>query len=76
MHALTSSFAAIPVPRRRHSQTDNVNEVLASWNKEHGPFTVYVDNVGGEQLDAALAHIAPRGRIVAIGGISGSVCFP
>ncbi|KWU46733.1 alcohol dehydrogenase [Rhodotorula sp. JG-1b] len=61
----------LKVERVFNYKTDNVNEVLASWNKEHGPFTVYVDNVGGEQLDAALAHIAPRGRIVAIGGISG-----
>ena len=32
---------------------------------------VYFDNVGGEILDAALAHIAERARIVLCGGISG-----
>jgi NADPH-dependent curcumin reductase CurA len=31
---------------------------------------VYFDNVGGPILDAALAHIAPRARIVLCGGIS------
>ena len=32
---------------------------------------VYFDNVGGEILDAALAHIAERARVVLCGGISG-----
>jgi NADPH-dependent curcumin reductase CurA len=32
---------------------------------------VYFDNVGGEILDAALAHIALRARVVLCGGISG-----
>jgi NADPH-dependent curcumin reductase CurA len=31
---------------------------------------VYFDNVGGEMLDAALAHLAMRGRIVLCGAIS------
>ena len=32
---------------------------------------VYFDNVGGEILDAALAHLAQRARVVLCGGISG-----
>ena len=32
---------------------------------------VFFDNVGGEILDAALAHIAQRARVVLCGGISG-----
>lgn len=29
--------------------------------KEHGPIDIYFDNVGGEQLDAALLYAAPLG---------------
>lgn len=32
---------------------------------------IYFDNVGGEALDAALAHLALRGRVVLCGAISG-----
>lgn len=32
---------------------------------------VYFDNVGGPILEAALAHLAPRARVVLCGGISG-----
>jgi NADPH-dependent curcumin reductase CurA len=32
---------------------------------------VYFDNVGGRVLDAALAHLALRGRVVLCGAISG-----
>lgn len=35
----------------------------------HG-IDIYFDNVGGEMLDAALAHLAMRGRIVLCGAIS------
>jgi NADPH-dependent curcumin reductase CurA len=34
---------------------------------------VYLDNVGGEPLRAALANIAPRGRIALCGAISGYI---
>ena len=36
-----------------------------------GGLNVYFDNVGGPILDAALAHLAQRARIVLCGGISG-----
>lgn len=35
-----------------------------------GGINIYFDNVGGEILDAALAVLAPRGRVVLCGGIS------
>ena len=45
----------------------SVAEVLA----EHGPLDYYFDNVGGEQLDIALANMAMNGRII----VSLFVCF-
>ncbi|GJN91457.1 hypothetical protein Rhopal_004480-T1 [Rhodotorula paludigena] len=58
------------VERAFNYKTEKASDVYAEWNKEHGPFSIYVDNVGGEQLEAALDHIGRGGRIVAIGGIS------
>ncbi|GAA6052647.1 hypothetical protein JCM3770_003910 [Rhodotorula araucariae] len=58
------------VERAFNYKTEDPNEVLAQWAKENGPFTVYVDNTAGPQLEAALNHIARGGRIVAIGAIA------
>jgi NADPH-dependent curcumin reductase CurA len=45
---------------------------VAAGLREHAPngIDVYFDNVGGEILDAALARLARRARIVLCGGIS------
>ena len=37
---------------------------------EHGPFDVYFDNVGGEHLEAAIFHLADRGRVAVCGAIA------
>ena len=49
-------------------KTENLDEALA----EHCPkgIDVYFDNVGGEILDAALAHLARYARVVICGAIS------
>jgi len=45
-------------------KTQSVWDVL----KEHGPIDIYFDNVGGEQLDAALFHASQKGaRIILCG---------
>jgi NADPH-dependent curcumin reductase len=51
-----------------HYKARNVNEALG----EHCPdgINVYFDNVGGEILDAALAHLARHARVVLCGAIS------
>ncbi|NYD41930.1 NADP-dependent oxidoreductase [Nocardioides panaciterrulae] len=36
----------------------------------HGPFDVYFDNVGGDHLEAAIAHLDDFGRIAACGAIA------
>jgi NADPH-dependent curcumin reductase CurA len=42
-------------------KTQSVWDVL----KDHGPIDIYFDNVGGEQLDAALFHASQKGaRII------------
>ncbi|KAJ6486467.1 hypothetical protein C8R47DRAFT_1177608 [Mycena vitilis] len=38
--------------------------------KEHGPLDVFFDNVGGEQLDAALENMNMNGRVIGCGSIS------
>ncbi|BGP36551.1 hypothetical protein JCM10449v2_000452 [Rhodotorula kratochvilovae] len=58
------------VERAFNYKTEDPNKVLGDWAKENGPFTVYVDNTAGPQLEAALAHIAKGGRIVAIGAVN------
>jgi NADPH-dependent curcumin reductase CurA len=52
---------------------DYKREDVASRLRELCPkgIDVYFDNVGGEILDAALANLAQRARIVLCGGISG-----
>jgi hypothetical protein len=51
---------------------DYKNEHVASALREHCPrgIDVYFDNVGGEILDAALAQLARRARVVICGAIS------
>lgn len=51
---------------------DYKNESVYKGIREHCPrgIDVYFDNVGGEILDAALAHIRRRARIVICGAIS------
>jgi NADPH-dependent curcumin reductase CurA len=51
-----------------HYKADNVMEALA----QHCPegIDVYFDNVGGDILDAALAHLAREARVVLCGAIS------
>ena len=41
-------------------KTTKTGEIL----KEHGPADIYWDHTGGEQLDSALAHMNPHGRIL------------
>lgn len=61
----------LKVERVFNYKEEDANKVLAEWNKEQGkPFEVYLDNVAGPQLEAALNHIAKRGRIIAIGAIN------
>ncbi|KAF8138686.1 NAD-P-binding protein [Boletus edulis] len=48
-------------------KTTKTSEVLA----KEGPIDVYWDNVGGETLDAALAHAARYARFIECGMISG-----
>jgi NADPH-dependent curcumin reductase CurA len=38
--------------------------------KEHAPFDVYFDNVGGDHLEAAMFHLNDNGRIAACGAIA------
>ncbi|KAJ7682244.1 hypothetical protein DFH06DRAFT_1289783 [Mycena polygramma] len=38
--------------------------------KEHGPLDLFFDNVGGEQLDAALENMNMNGRVIGCGSIS------
>ena len=49
-------------------KSENISEQL----KEHCPngVNVYFDNVGGDILDAVLAKLAPRARVVICGAIS------
>jgi hypothetical protein len=39
--------------------------------KEHAPFDVYFDNVGGDHLEAAMFHLNDFGRIAACGAVAG-----
>jgi NADPH-dependent curcumin reductase CurA len=52
---------------------DYKNESVAARLREEAPdgIDLYFDNVGGEILDACLAQLALRGRIVVCGAISG-----
>ena len=43
---------------------------LARQLKEHGPFDVYFDNVGGDHLEAAMFHLNDFGRIAACGAVA------
>jgi NADPH-dependent curcumin reductase CurA len=43
---------------------------VARQLKEHGPFDVYFDNVGGNHLEAAISHLNDFGRIAACGAIA------
>ena len=43
---------------------------VARQLKEHGPFDVYFDNVGGDHLEAAMFHLNDFGRIAACGAIA------
>ena len=43
---------------------------IARQLKEHGPFDVYFDNVGGDHLEAAMFHLNDFGRIAACGAIA------
>ncbi|KIJ38261.1 hypothetical protein M422DRAFT_176890 [Sphaerobolus stellatus SS14] len=47
-------------------KTTKVDSALSKW----GPIDVYWDNVGGETLDAAIAHCNVHARILACGYIS------
>ena len=38
--------------------------------REHAPFDVYFDNVGGDHLEAAIFHLADHGRIAACGAVA------
>lgn len=51
-------------------KTDDTREILAKYKKESGGFQVYVDNVAGPTLEAALEFISARGRVVSIGAIN------
>lgn len=44
---------------------------VATQLAEHGPVDVYFDNVGGEHLEAAITHMADRGRLALCGAIAG-----
>ena len=51
---------------------DYKNEDVAARLRQEAPaIDLYFDNVGGEILDAALANLAMRGRVVLCGAISG-----
>jgi NADPH-dependent curcumin reductase CurA len=43
---------------------------IARQLREHGPFDVYFDNVGGDHLEAAMLHLRDFGRIAACGAIA------
>lgn len=45
-------------------KTTSVWDIL----KEHGPIDIYFDNVGGEQLDAALQYASPIGSRFIVSG--------
>ena len=38
--------------------------------REHAPFDVYFDNVGGDHLEAAIFHLDDHGRIAACGAVA------
>ena len=38
--------------------------------REHAPFDVYFDNVGGDHLEAAIVHLGDHGRIAACGAVA------
>jgi NADPH-dependent curcumin reductase CurA len=39
--------------------------------KEHAPFDVYFDNVGGDHLEAAMFHLNDGGRVALCGAVAG-----
>jgi hypothetical protein len=43
---------------------------IARQLRDHGPFDVYFDNVGGDHLEAAIGHLRDFGRIAACGAIA------
>lgn len=43
---------------------------VARQLREHAPFDVYFDNVGGDHLEAAIFHLADHGRIAACGAVA------
>ncbi|GAA5898645.1 hypothetical protein JCM6882_000887 [Rhodosporidiobolus microsporus] len=49
---------------------EDTAEVLKKYKEEQGGFHVYVDNVAGPTLEAALQYIEKRGRLVQIGAIN------
>lgn len=38
--------------------------------REHAPFDVYFDNVGGDHLEAAIVHLGAHGRVAACGAVA------
>ncbi len=38
--------------------------------KEHGPFDVYFDNVGGDHLEAGIFHLRDHGRVAVCGAVA------
>ncbi|MFC4785127.1 NADP-dependent oxidoreductase [Nocardioides sp. MAHUQ-72] len=43
---------------------------IARQLREHGPFDVYFDNVGGDHLEAAISQLNDFGRVAACGAIA------
>jgi hypothetical protein len=43
---------------------------VAKQLREHGPFDVYFDNVGGDHLEAAMFHLRDHGRIACCGAVA------
>jgi NADPH-dependent curcumin reductase CurA len=42
---------------------------VAAALKEHGPIDLFFDNVGGDQLEAALENMNMKGRVIVRHGI-------
>lgn len=61
-------LASIGCDRPINYRTENLREVLA--NEYAQGVDIVFDGVGGEMYDAALDHLAVRGRLIVIGAIS------